>query len=649
MGKDGSVSVKEQTARDGDTLVNTGVVAWPDEDSAWSTVRRMQLKLHRWASEDSARRFGDLFNLVYDPAFLIHAWERVRSNDGARTAGIDGLTVAQIETRVGVHAFLGRVRDLLKSGEYRPSPVRRVKIPKGGGKLRSLGIPTVADRVVQAACKAVLEPVFEADFLPCSYGFRPNRRAQDAIAEIHHFTSRPANYHYVLEADIAACFDEIDHVAVMDRVRRRIKDKRLCNLVKAFLKAGVLTDLGDREESLTGTPQGGILSPLLANIALSVLDEHFTRQWNTAMGSYYQRSQRRRNGLGNWRLVRYADDFVLLVSGDRHHAEALREQVSAVIAPLGLRLAPEKTRVVHIDEGFDFLGFHIRRMRKRGTNKHYVYTTPSRSLGTESPEPGAGENLQINPQRRPGRADHQPEPVSAGVGELLSARGVQSDIQRHRPPRLVATGRMDPPQTPPDQPQPAPTPLLRPGLADRPQRGRVHRRLQRRRDPLPLPRREHPDPLDPHRHQRLSNGQDTWRAGCVETRTSGSAGGHGKRTRGNPDTAPVPDPTAATRRRSCPTGPRSPLVSGVCRVLKPTGRGRGLRSGDEDELPADVSGLADAVGIRGAVEREGLHLDHQLVLGQQLSDLAPGPAWADCPRHHQSPGLRLHRPRSWRC
>jgi RNA-directed DNA polymerase len=182
-----------------------------------------------------------------------------------------------------------------------------------------------------------------------------------------------------LEADIAACFDEIDHVAVMDRVRRRITDKRLCNLVKAFLKAGVLNDLGDQEQSLTGTPQGGILSPLLANIALSALDEHFTRQWNTAMGSYYQRSQRRRNGLGNWRLVRYADDFVLLVSGDRHHAEALREQVSAVIAPLGLRLAPEKTRVVHIDEGFDFLGFHIRRMRKRGTNKHYVYTTPSRT------------------------------------------------------------------------------------------------------------------------------------------------------------------------------------------------------------------------------------------------------------------------------
>jgi RNA-directed DNA polymerase len=295
---------------DGDTPVNTGVVAWPEVDTAWFSVRRMQLKLHRWASDDATRRFGDLFNLVYDPAFLVHAWERVTGNAGARTAGVDGVTVAHIETRVGVHVFLDQVRDLLKSGEYRPSPVRQVKIPKGGGKLRSLGIPTVLDRVVQAACKAVLEPVFEADFQPCSYGFRPNRRAHDAIAEIHHLASRPINYHWVLEADIAACFDEIDHVAVMDRVRARISDKRLCALVKAFLKAGILTELGDREESLTGTPQGGILSPLLANIALSALDEHFTQQWNTEMGSPAQRAKRKRNGMGNWRLIRYADDCV---------------------------------------------------------------------------------------------------------------------------------------------------------------------------------------------------------------------------------------------------------------------------------------------------------------------------------------------------
>ena len=251
-------------------------------------------------------------------------------------------------------------------------------IPKANGKLRKLGIPTIADRVVQASLKLVLEPIFEADFKPCSYGFRPNRRAQDAISEIHLFASRPSNYQWVLECDIKACFDEISHTALMDRLRARIKDKRICALVKAFLKSGVLTELGDREDTLTGTPQGGILSPLLANIALSALDDHFDRQWHQDMGTSRQRAKRKAKGLGTWRLIRYADDFVLMVTGDRHHAEALREEVSAVLAPLGLRLAPEKTRVVHIDEGFTFLGFDIRRLRKRGTSKQYVYTTPSR-------------------------------------------------------------------------------------------------------------------------------------------------------------------------------------------------------------------------------------------------------------------------------
>ena len=188
----------------------------------------------------------------------------------------------------------------------------------------------------------------------------------------------PINYQWVLEADIKACFDEISHTALMDRLRVRIKDKRICALVKAFLKSGVITELGDREETLTGTPQGGILSPLLANIALSVLDDHFDQQWHQEMGTEGSGTSAGRHGQANWQLVRYADDFVLMVSGDRHHAEALREEVSAVLAPLGLRLAPEKTRVVHIDEGFTFLGFDIRRMRKRGTEKYYVYTKPSR-------------------------------------------------------------------------------------------------------------------------------------------------------------------------------------------------------------------------------------------------------------------------------
>jgi RNA-directed DNA polymerase len=362
-----------------DALVNTGAAQWPDEGSAYYVVRRMQTKLHRWAGEDPSRRFGDLYNLIYDPAFLMHAWQRVSSNAGSRTPGVDKATVAWIETRVGVEVFLGHIRDLLKSGEFRPVEVRQVMIPKGkSGKLRKLGIPTVADRVVQTSLKLVLEPIFEADFLPCSYGFRPNRRTHDAIAEIHLLASGTSTYHWVLEADIAACFDEIGHTPLLDRVRRRIKDKRVCALVKAFLKAGVMTTAGDREESVSGTPQGGPLSPLLANIALSALDEHFDRQWRQEMGTDYWRAKRIRNGLGNWRLIRFADDFVVMVSGERHHAEALREEVVAVLAPLGLRLSLEKTRVVHIDEGFVFLGMQIRRMRKRGTQKYYVYTMPSK-------------------------------------------------------------------------------------------------------------------------------------------------------------------------------------------------------------------------------------------------------------------------------
>jgi RNA-directed DNA polymerase len=361
-----------------DAPVNTGAVVWPDPDSAYMTVRSMQTKLHRWAVEDPDRRFGDLFNLVYDPAFLVVAWERVSTNKGAKTAGIDKATAAQIVFWVGVGAFLEYIRDSLRSGEFRPVEVRQVMIPKGTiGKFRKLGIPTVADRVVQASLKLVLEPIFEADFKPCSYGFRPNRRAHDAIAEIHLLAT--SGYHWVLECDIKACFDEIDHTALMGRLRARIKDKRICATVKAFLKSGLLTELGDKEETHTGTPQGGILSPLLANIALSALDEYFDQQWRQEMGTDGQRRQRRKKGLGNWRLVRYCDDFVLMVFGERRHAEALREEVSAVLAPLGLRLAPEKTQVVHIaDEGFVFLGFDIRRMRKRGTQKYYVYTKPSK-------------------------------------------------------------------------------------------------------------------------------------------------------------------------------------------------------------------------------------------------------------------------------
>jgi RNA-directed DNA polymerase len=346
----------------------------------------MQAKLHRWAAADPGRRFDDLFNFVHDPATLIVAFSRVAGNQGANTPGVDGMTAAYVGEVVGVPGFLGDLRAAVKDGSFRPLPVRERKIPKpgGSGKVRKLGIPVIADRVVQAALKLVLEPIFEAGFEPVSYGFRPRRRAQDAIAEIHRFGTH--GYRWVLDADITACFDEIDHTALMGRVRARVKDKRVLALVKAFLKAGVLTESGEFQDTLTGTPQGGILSPLLANIALSVLDEHLHKPWKPggAMSTEGRRAARRAKGLPTWRLIRYADDFAVLVHGTKADAEALREEAARVLATIGLRLSPAKTQIVHLSDGFDFLGFRIQWRRKRGSGKWHVYTfigqRPIRSL-----------------------------------------------------------------------------------------------------------------------------------------------------------------------------------------------------------------------------------------------------------------------------
>jgi RNA-directed DNA polymerase len=354
--------------------VNTGAPSpTPSIEEAEARVLGIQTKLHRWATDDPDRRFADLFNLVCDPAVLLVAWRRVRGNKGARTAGVDGQTVYYIQQRRGEERFLAELRADLKARRFGPLPVRERLIPKpGSGKLRMLGIPTVRDRVVQAALKLVLEPIFEADFLPCSYGFRPGRRAQDAIAEIHVFTSPPHGYEWVVEGDIQACFDEIDHAALMGRVRRRIADKRVLTLVKAFLKAGILSQDGAMRDTITGTPQGGILSPLLANIALGVLDEHLAGCQTTT------RAQRRR-GQPSVRLIRYADDWVVLVRGTRAHAETLRDETATALAPMGLRLSAAKTRVCHIDEGFDFLGFRIQRQpMRRNPGRRVVYTWPSK-------------------------------------------------------------------------------------------------------------------------------------------------------------------------------------------------------------------------------------------------------------------------------
>ena len=334
-----------------------------------------QTKLHRWAVEDEQQRFGDLFNLVCDPATLLVAWERVKRNRGSRTAGVDGQTRKRVE-QIGVDGVLAKLREELKSGTYRPLPARERLIPKRSGKLRSLGISALRDRIVQTAAKLVLEPIFEADFCPTSYGFRPGRRAQDAIEQVRFFINAPRSYEWVIEGDVEDCFGQIHQGLLMEQVRRRVTDKRVLALIRLFLAAGVMRELGTVTATPSGTPQGSSLSPLLSNIALSVLDRHFEAAW--AARTHDQRARDRAKGHPSYRMVRFADDFVVLVRGTEAQAHAIKEQTAEFMAEqMRLTLSPEKTAITHVDDGFDLLGFRIKRRPWRTAGKHVAYTFPS--------------------------------------------------------------------------------------------------------------------------------------------------------------------------------------------------------------------------------------------------------------------------------
>lgn len=350
---------------------------WPGVEAARTRVLNNQRKLHRWSKADGARRFDDLFNLVWDRATLVTAWDRVRNNRGSRTAGVDAETRWHVEHRTGVQRFLEELQHSLRQRTYRPLPVREHGIPKAGGRTRYLGIPTLRDRVVQMALKLVLEPIFEVDFYPSSYGYRPARRAQDAIAEIVFFINPRASYDHVVEGDIKACFDNVHHGVLMAQLRSRIADRKVLRLLKAFLGAGAMKQGGRFVPTLTGTPQGGIISPLLANVYLSALDRYFERAWNhqtryKGCTTYY-----RRRGHATYRLVRYADDFVILVRGSREQAETVRDEAARLLRDeLKMELSAEKTLVTQVDEGFDFLGHHVRRVPWNG--KQVGWTCPSK-------------------------------------------------------------------------------------------------------------------------------------------------------------------------------------------------------------------------------------------------------------------------------
>jgi len=333
-----------------------GMAARPNDPE--DKVRELQRTLWRCAKRSKTRRFHALYDRIWRGDVLREAWRRVRANRGA--AGVDAQSIDAIEI-LGVSEWLAEIEAALRAGRYRPSPVRRRYIEKSSGGQRPLGIPTLRDRVVQMAAKLVLEPIFEADFRGCSYGFRPKRSATQALEALREAANR--GHDFVVDADIWSFFDNLDQRKLVELLEERISDRRVLKLIRKWLEAGVMED-GTVRETLAGTPQGGVISPLFANLYLNAFD----RWWE---------AECKHLGL----LVRYADDFVVLCRSESAAKEALR-RIRERMQALGLELHPEKTRLVDLRrgrQGFEFLGCTLRKRRsiQRAPSKHYLQRWPS--------------------------------------------------------------------------------------------------------------------------------------------------------------------------------------------------------------------------------------------------------------------------------
>lgn len=326
------------------------------------------------AMHNPKHRFDHFYRIICQEEWIRTAFNLILRNKGAKTAGIDGITKKAYASEQAKETFIQEIKEELVQRRFQPSPVRRVYIPKANGKMRPLGIATIKDRVVQMLVKMILEPIWESDFLNCSNGFRPGRRTMDCIALLDSYINNRSKYYWVIEGDIKGAFDHIHHEILERLLTERIADQRFLDLVDRFLKAGIMEGSLFKGTEL-GTPQGAICSPLLANIYLHQLDLYWWNKYGSL--NRKEKERRRTKHQGNCALIRYADDWLFLTNGGKAEAVQLRDEIQAFLwEDLKLELSVEKTHVTHVNDGFDFLGFHIRRYVSKD-NRPKMLVTPS--------------------------------------------------------------------------------------------------------------------------------------------------------------------------------------------------------------------------------------------------------------------------------
>jgi RNA-directed DNA polymerase len=350
-------------------------------------ISRVQRQLAHMIKVDPSARAKRLYNLVYHPDWLATALERVLRNTGSQTPGVDGVTLRQLKDEAFKRAFLVEIADALKHRTYAPQPCRRVYIskPHKPTQQRPLGIPVIADRTVQMVVTMLLEPLYEGVFRPFSYGFRPGRSTHQALGRTMHFLNHASgHWHWILEGDIEACFERVHHAILLKLLKKRVQDERFLGLIHAFLKAGVIED-GRFQRTDHGTPQGGVCSPLLMNVYLHEFDAWLETRYiappHLAEKSEATHNRWRRDSVGGRIIpVRYADDWLVLWNGTQAQLEQIRAEIAAFLHEhLALTLSAEKTRITHIDQGFTFLGYTLRRERNRSTRKQNVFALPSQA------------------------------------------------------------------------------------------------------------------------------------------------------------------------------------------------------------------------------------------------------------------------------